>query len=453
MAKRGRPEGKGTKAKRPEELPVVHRQAAGIDVGSEVHFVAVPEDCCEESVQSFGFCSEDLHRVADWLIECGVTTVAMESTGVYWIPLYQILERRGLEVLLVNAKHVKNVPGRKSDVQDCRWLQTLHTYGLLAGSFRPDDAVCVLRSYMRHRETLVQASSAHVQRMQKALTQMNVQLHRVISDITGVTGLRIIDAIIAGERDRTKLAALRDGRIRKSADVIAKALEGDYREEHVFALRQERALYGILQQKIAECEEAILKSLDSFDSQLDADRDESTSTTSGKGKHDIRAALHRMVGVDLTVIPGLDAITVLIIVSEIGLDMERWPNAGHLASWLRLCPQNDITGGKVIRRGTLPGPNRAANALRMAAQAAGRTQTAIGGFYRRKKGPLGAQKANKATAHKIARVLYHLVRTKQEYADGGLEAYEQAYRSRVVSNLKNRARSLGFDLVEREDAA
>ncbi len=444
MAKRGGRRRKGKK-RRVEVLPVVHRRAAGIDIGSEMHYVAIPEDCCAEPVRSFPCFTEDLNRLADWLEDNGISTVAMESTGVYWIPLFQILERRGLEVRLVNARHVKNVPGRKSDVQDCQWLQTLHTYGLLSGSFRPEDAICVLRSYLRHRETLVRQSSAHVQRMQKALTQMNVQLHKVISDITGVTGLRIIDAIVAGERDRQKLAMLRDGRIRSSQETIAKSLEGDYREEHVFVLRQERELYALMQQKIAEVEQQIFSVIDSFESRLDANQE----PVSTKGKYaNLRRALHRMIGVDLTAIPGLDAMTVLVLISEIGLDMQRWLRVKQFASWLRLCPHNDITGGKVTRSRSLPGPHRAANALRMAAQAAGRTQTAIGGFYRRKKGALGAQKANKATAHKLARIVYHLLRTRSEYVETGAEAYEQAYRDRVVRNLKRRAHSLGYDLVE-----
>lgn len=424
-----------------KDLPVVHPRAAGVDVGSETLFVAVPEDCCDESVRSFGCVTAELRRIAEWLEACGVTTVAMESTGVYWIPLYQILERRGFEVRLVNAHHVKNVPGRKSDVQDARWLQTLHSYGLLSASFRPDDAICVLRSYFRHRDTLVRESSAHVQRMQKALTQMNVLVHKVLTDITGVTGLRIIDAIISGEHNPKKLAALRDGRVRKSKKQIAEALDGDYRDEHIFVLRQEREMYEVLQKKIAECDDVILETLRTFDARVE------DVVPSHKNRAELRVALHQMIGVDLTAIPGVDVLTVLALISEIGLDMERWPSAKHFASWLRLCPRNDITGGKVIRRGTLPGNNRASSALRMAAQAAGRTQTAIGGFYRRKRSALGAPKANKATAHKLARIIYHLIRTGQEYQASSLQDYEEAYRDRTVRNLQRKAKRLGFELV------
>lgn len=445
MAKRGTRRRKEPKPI--HELPVVHRRAAGIDIGAEEHFVAVPEDCGEESIRPFGCFTEDLHRLAGWLKEHAVTTVAMESTGVYWIPLYQILEAQGFEVVLVNARHVKNVPGRKSDVKDCRWLQTLHTYGLLSGSFRPSDEICVLRSYLRHRATLVEESSAHVQRMQKALTQMNVQLHRVISDITGVTGLRIIDAILAGERDRSKLAALRDGRIRKSAEEIAKALEGDYREEHLFVLQHERDLYAELQAKISECEARILVTLDDFESQRDQDAE-----PSGTRREQLATQLHRIAGVDITAVPGLQVITVLDIVSEVGLDMSCWPTVKHFGSWLTLAPNHDISGGKVIRTRSRAGAQRAANAFRMAAQAAGRTQTAIGAFYRRKAAALGKKKAIKATAHKLARIVYFMLSTQREYVETGHQAYEEAYRGRVLRNLKRRAHQLGYDLVEAGEA-
>lgn len=461
MAKRRSRRTQGAKRRRgakrrQKKVTVVHPDAAGIDVGSEQHLVAVPEDRDEPNVRSFGCFTADLHELADWLQECGVTTVAMESTGVYWIPLFEILEQRGFEVLLVNARHVKNVPGRpKTDVADCQWLCRLHMFGLLTGSFRPADAFCELRAYVRHRDNLVKQSSAHIQRMQKALTQMNVQLHKVITDITGVTGLRIIDAILEGERDPEKLAALRDPRTRKSPEVIAKALEGNYRDEHLFALRHERELYTVMQDKIAECEAAIVQVLHSFEASVDLEAEPlpPPTTRNTRDNPELREALYRIAGVDFTRIPGLSAMTVLVLISELGLDMSKWPSVKNFASWLRLCPGNDVTGGKVIRRGTKPGTNRASNAFRMAAQATARTETAIGGFYRRKKSALGAPKANTATAHKIARTFYQLAKTGHEYVDPGLEAYERDYQARILRNLRRRAHALGYDLVENADAA
>lgn len=443
---------KSRKRQGSKKMPVVHPTAAGIDIGSEEHWVAVPEDACEQPTRCFGAFTTDLHDIANWLELVGVTTVAMESTGVYWIPLFQVLERRGFEVRLVNAHHVKSVPGRKSDVQDCRWLQRLHTFGLLQGSFRPDDAICVLRSYLRHRETLVREATAHVQRMQKALTQMNILLHKVISDITGTTGLRIIDAIIAGERDASELASLRDPRTMRTADEIAKALLGDWRDEHLFVLAQERRVYAFLQEQIAECEECITAALETFETRATAEEVAASPKRKKRKREDMRQLLHRIVGIDLAQVPGLDAMTVLTFVSEVGLDLGRFPTVKHFTSWLGLCPRNDITGGKVIRRRTDPRANRAAQALRMAAQAAGRSQTSIGAFYRRKRAQSGAKTANKATAHKLARLLYLMVTRGEAYAEVGINAYEEQYRQRALKNLKRRARTMGFDLVEREAA-
>jgi transposase len=443
---------KSKKRQAPKRMPVVHPTAAGIDIGSEEHWVAVPEGSCEESIRRFGAFTADLHALADWLEEVGVTTVAMESTGVYWIPLFQILERRGFEVRLANAHHVKSVPGRKSDVQDCRWIQRLHTFGLVQGSFRPNDQTCVLRSYLRHRETLVEEATAHIQRMQKALTEMNVLLHKVISDITGTTGLRIIDAILDGERDAHALASLRDPRTLKTANEIANALLGDWREEHLFVLAQERQTYAFLQERIAKCEERIAATLETFETRA-APEEFGAGPKQKKREHeDLRKLLHRMVGIDLTLVPGLQAITVLTLISEVGLDLERFPSEKHFTSWLGLCPRNDITGGKVIRRYTTPVANRATQALRMAAQAAGRSQTAIGAFYRRKRAQSGPKVANKATAHKIARIVYILLTRGESYVEPGIDAYEERYRKRTIRNLKRRARNLGFDLVERDAA-
>jgi len=391
-------------------MQVVNPNAAGIDIGSEVHYVAVPPDRDPEPVRSFKCFTADLNRLADWLEECGIETLAMESTGVYWIPLYQILEARGFEVILVNARHVKNVPGRKSDVLDCQWLGQLHSYGLLRGSFRPEDRVCVLRSYIRQRDNLVKSAGSHIQRMQKALEQMNIQLHKAITDITGVTGMRIIEAILNGERDPFKLAQLRHYNARSSQETIAKSLEGDWREEHLFSLRQEFELYGIFRQKIAECDQKIELCLNTFESKVDPGQKSLPKYKHGNKKArrnppnlDLRNPLYRMIGVDLVAIDGFDVVTVQTIISEVGLDMTPWPTEKHFASWLGLCPNNKVTGGRVKDTRSKKVVNRASCAFRMAAQAAGKSHSALGGYYRRMKIRLGPSQAITATAHKMAR--------------------------------------------------
>ncbi len=314
-------------SKRKAVQEVIHPNAAGIDIGAEQSYVAVPADRDETPVRSFGCFTEDLHALAHWLQACGIDTVAMESTGVYWVPLFQILEGYGFEVYLVNARHVKNVPGRKTDVLDCQWLQQLHSFGLLSASFRPEDDICVLRSYWRHRNNLIRYAAAHVQHMQKALEQMNVQLHKVISDITGVTGLRIIEAILDGERDRQKLAALKDHRIKSSADRIAKALEGDYRQEHLFALRQALETYRFYQQQIALCDQQIETYISGLDDRVDVTQTPLPPLKSGRKKpsrnqpaFDLRTHLYRISGVDFTRVEGLNVLTVQTILSEVGLD-------------------------------------------------------------------------------------------------------------------------------------
>ncbi len=379
----------------------------------------------------------------------------MESTGVYWIPLYQILEARGFEVILVNARHVKNVPGRKTDVLDCQWLQQLHSYGLLRGSFRPEDRICVLRSYIRQRDNLVKSAGAHIQRMQKALEQMNIQLHKVITDITGVTGMRIIEAILDGERDPIKLAQLRDYRTRSSEETIAKSLEGDWREEHLFTLRQEFELYQIYREKIIECDRKIEACLGSFENKVDPDQKPLPTFKHGRKKRqgnqpelDLRTPLYRMTGVDFTALDGFDVLTVQTIISEIGLDATKWPTEKHFSSWLGLCPNNKLTGGRVKDTDSKKVVNRAACAFRMAAQAAGKSHTALGGYYRRMRNRLGPSKANTATAHKLACIVYRTLKYGKQYVDPGVAYYEQKYRQRVLNNLKRRARLLGYELIQ-----
>src|SRR2546422_6710859 len=368
---------KGKKTKpMPDNMLIIHPHAAGIDVGAEEHWVCVPADRDAQPVQKFSAFTCDLHRLADWFTACRITTVVMESTGVYWIPLFQILEARGFEVALVHARHVKNVPGRpKTDRFDCRWLQKLHTYGLLSPSFRPPEDLCQLRSLLRHREHLIRMTVKQIQHMQKSLDQMNLHLHHVMSDITGVTGMRIIRAIVAGERDPRPLAQYRDYRIKSSADTIAKALEGDYRAEHVFTLTQSLALSDFTQQQIAACDQEIERVLATLDSQVDPDEHPLPPPTTthrhpqrNEPAFDLRTHLYRITGVDLTQVPGFQAPTIHIILAEVGLNRHKWPTDKHFASWLGLCPDNQIRGGKVLATGSRRVQNRASRALRMAAQ-------------------------------------------------------------------------------------
>lgn len=426
---------------------MIHPHAAGIDIGSREHWVAVPEDRDERSVRRFGCFTADLYALADWLKRCGVETVAMESTGVYWIPLYQILEERGFEVKLVNAHHVKNVPGRKSDVQDCRWLQRLHSYGLLSGSFRPEAQVCVLRSYLRQRDNLIRYASAHIQHMQKALTEMNLHLHKVLSDITGVTGMRMVRAILEGQRNPVALAAMRDGRVKSSAAEIAKALEGDYRPEHLFVLRQAVELYDIYHEKIASCDreiEAVLSAFEARSPGSPCPPAKPRKRRKNEPYFDLRSHLFRVTGVDFTQIKGLDTSTVQTILSEVGLDPSRFPSEKHFCSWMGLCPDNRITGGKIKKRSTRKVTNRAADAFRLAAQSVANSLSALGGYYRRMKARLGSPKAITATAHKLARLFYRLWKTGDAYRDPGLDYYEKRYQERLLSNMKRKAKELGF---------
>jgi len=424
--------------------------AAGIDIGSKSHYVSVPGELDDEPVREFSCFTADLDRMADWLVEIGIKTVAMESTGVYWIPVFEILEERGLEVLLVNARHVKNVPGRKSDVQDCQWIQQLHTYGLLRGAFRPKEEVITLRAYMRQRDMLVHRAADHIRPMQKALRQMNLLLDNVVSDITGLTGMKIIRAILAGERDPNVLAKFRDGRCQKSEQVIASSLAGHYREEHLFSLRQAVELYDTYQQQIQACDEAIKAQLERTGS--DTDRGSPPPTKKKKTKSspafDARGDLYRMVGVDLTQISGLNEGSVLKLVAEIGTTVDAWPTEKHFSSWLALSPGNKITGGKILSGKTKPCANRAAEIFRMAAFGLMNSKSAMGAYCRRQRARLGAPKAITATAHKIARTYYSMVKHGTEYVDQGQDYYEQQYRDRITKNLKRRAAELGFELIK-----
>lgn len=435
----------------PAQLQHINLNAAGIDIGSERHMVAVPEGRDEVSVREFGTFTADLEALAAWLKKCGVTTVAMESTGVYWIPLFELLERRGFEVKLVDARHVKNVSGRKSDGLDCQWIQQLHTYGLLAGAFRPPDEICVLRSYLRQREMLTQTASMHIQHMQKALQQMNLLLHNVVSDITGVTGMKIIKAILAGERDPRALARNRSERCKHSSTTIAKSLVGNYREEHLFALQQAVDLYEMYQAKIADCDQAIIKQLEKQPDVSDDGPPSPDKLTQARARVrdgvDVRDLLFKKSGVDLFAIPGLAADTLLTLASEVGFDMTAWKTEKHFASWLGLCPGTKRSGGKMLDSKTKRHPNRAAQAFRMAASSLWRSQTALGAFYRRIKTRSGGQQAVTATAHKLARIYYAMLTKGASYVELGQQAYEKRFKQRRIDHLNRQAKSLGFQLV------
>jgi transposase len=439
-----------------EQLSEINLDAAGIDIGDSEIYVAVPSGRSAESVRCFGTFTADLHQLVAWLTQCGIKSVAMESTGIYWMPLYELLEAAGFEVCLVNARHFKNVSGRKSDVLDCQWLQQLHTYGLLKGSFRPSEAICALRALSRQRQTLVQYRAAHIQHMQKALQQMNLKLTNVLSDITGVTGLQIIRAILAGERSPLILAQYRDPRCQKSEHEIAKSLEGNYRTEHLFALAQAFDLYTIYTTKISECDAEIETHYSTFTPAIDLDQHPLPPPRRPARQplaFDLRTQLYRLTGVDLTQIDGIDSLTAQTIIAEIGTDMSPWPTARHFASWLGLCPNNLVSGGKVLKRTSRKVVNPAATALRQAAQSLSRSQSALGAFYRRMRTHHGPQVANKATAHKLARIIYHLLKNSQPYLAPSADTYEQHYRQRLVRNLQRQAQKLGFALHPAPDQA
>jgi transposase len=437
-----------SKIKEAMKLEVVHPDAAGVDVGGSSHHVAIRGDAPGRTVREFGSYTKDLHEMADWLLSSGVRIVALESTGVYWIPVYEVLERRGLEVLLVHARHVKGVSGRKSDVLDCQWLQRLLSYGLLRGAFRPQDQMCELPELNRLRSRLLRDQSRSVQHMQKALTMMNVQLTNAISDVAGVTGQKIVRAIVAGERDPQELASYRDARIKASEEEIAASLQGNWRAEHLLALKVSLATFDFCSQQIEQCEvevERAMKVLQRFTQE--PEKGKKRSKAKNAPKFDVRERLFKMCGVDLTRINGIDVSTAMTIVSEVGTDMSRFPSDKHFASWLGLCPGTNISGGKRLGAASKHSANRATQALKQAAAALRTSQSALGEYFRTLCGRMDKAKAVTAAAHKLARLIYAMLTKGQEYTDQGQLYYEERYRERAVRQLQRRANKLGMLVV------
>lgn len=438
---------------RKSEWTITHPNAAGIDVGSRSHHVAVPPDRDATPVREFGCHTTDLLALADWLVACGVDTVALESTGVYWIALYEVLEARGLAVWLVNAKSVRHVSGRKSDVLDCQWLQQLHTFGLLRQAFRPDARVCELREIVRLREVLLAERARHIQRMQKALTQMNVQLATVITDIAGETGLAIIRAIVAGERDTQRLAQLRNYRVRASVEEIARSLQGTWKTEHLFCLSHELACYDFGTSRLTVIDAQIQTILQGL-----AVNDKAPAANPNKGraknaaKFDLRTALLNWSGVDLTAVPGVDVTTALKVLAELGPTLHRFETCKRFCSWLGLCPGTCITGGKRINGNSKRLPNRISRALKLAAQGLSRSHNAMGAYYRRLVLRMGSGKAITAVAHKLARVIYAMLTGHAEYVEKKQELQEESYRLKAIKNMKRRAAEMGFELVAKPPA-
>jgi transposase len=429
---------KASKRANLQSLPILNPDAAGIDVGAKQHVVAVPADRDPRPVRTFQAFTPDLHELAEWLKRCGIRTVALESTGIYWIALYEVLEQYGFEIRVVNARHVKHVPGRtKSDVLDCQWIQKLHSFGLLNGSFRPDQQIRKLRTYLRLEDNLVVNSTQAIHHLQKALFEMNIQLSNVISDVSGETGLRIIEAILAGERNPEQLAALCSSRIKASRETVAKSLHGNWDSALLHCLKTALETYRFTQRQIQECDLCIQRHLAEFDSRAPLP-DSATS---------LKAQLHRVCGVDLTKIPGIKEQAAQIIISEVGLDMSKWNTEKQFSSFLGLSPDNRISGGKVLRRSTRTVYNRAADTLRLCAQSLTHSKSALGAKYRRLRARLGAPKAIVAMAHHLARLVYRMLRYGESYVEKGIEHYERKFRLQRIKWLKKEARALNLQLV------
>ena len=447
-----------------EDRPVLEPNAAGIDIGAREIFVAIPPNRDGHPVRVCATFTEDLQQLAEWLVACGITTVAMESTGVYWIPLYDILEAQGIKVCLVNARHMKNVPGRRTDWHECQWLQYLHSVGLLRAAFRPEATVTAVRTIMRHRHELVQMSSQHILHMHKALTQMNLQIHHVIDDITGLTGLSIVDAILAGQRDPVELAKLRNWRIKADEETIRRSLVGNWREEHLFTLRQSRELYRSYQEQISKCDREMEKLIGGFEPRVytelkplppdqkryRTDKKRAKKAGCKKLDFDLRTEAYKLFGVDVTQIPGLET-TAFSLFGEVGRDMSKGPTADHFASWLGLCPDNDISAGRVLWQGTRKLQNQAGRMFRQAAYSLHHNLTPMGDYLRRMKTKLGPAAAITATAHKIAVIFYTIVKNQLEYDDTIWATRDSKRQQRIQAKLERQAHKLGYRLVPLEN--
>lgn len=435
-----------------EPMQVIYPNAAGLDIGSTEIMVAIPPDREGETVRGFGTYTPDLKELADWLAEKRVTHVAMESTGVYWIPIYELLVERGFETIVVNARHIKTPPGRKSDVKDCQWIQRLHSYGMLSGSFRPGADMCTLRAYLRHRDNMIEDRSKHILYMQKALTQMNIQLGQALCDLTGKTGLDILRAIVAGEHDPVVLVKLRKGHGKSTEADLIKALTGHYRKEHLFVLKQALVMFDTYSERLKECDQEIERLLEEIKPELPDDYPplppdpKPTSHSKNAPAYDARGSMYQLAGVDLTAIPGLNESLVQKVLAEVGLDMSRFPSVKNFCSWLGLAPHNAISGGRVLYSHTTRNDNRAGQAFRMAAQAVSRGRTAYSEFYRHVRARSGPREAIVATAHKIARTFYFMLKRRQPYRETDLETYRQAQRERDIRRLQVKAASFGYSL-------
>lgn len=435
-------------------LDIVHPDAAGIDIGGSEHWVAISPDRDEHPIRCFDCFTADLQELADWLIAKGVRSVALQSTGVYWIPVFEVLQQRGLEVYLVNARHTKNLPGRKSDIEECQWLLKLHTFGLLNNSFQPTDEIRITRTLWRQRGGLAEQARSTIQRIQKVLTEMNVQLSNVLSDVSGASGMAIIHGILKGERDARVLAALADAQVKASKEVIAKSLEGNWRQELLFVLAQEVELYGVYQDKIAECDCQLQTQLRTMAPKVDLESNPLGPRPKGKRaqgnapKFDLRTELYRLTGVDWTQVNGIDVTVAQSVIAETGVDLSPFPSEGNFTSWMGLCPANDSSSGRVIRKSTPHVASRAATAFRQAASSLIRSQSYLGAQYRRLRTRLGAPKAITAMARKLACLFYRLLRYGQQYVDKGMQFYEEKYRDQQIKSVTRRAQQLGLQVIQ-----
>ena len=433
-------------------LQIVFPNAAGLDIGASEIMVAIPPDREGVTVRGFGTYTPDLAALADWLKEGGVTHVAMESTGVYWIPIFELLEERGFEVIVVNARHIQHPPGRKSDVMDCQWIQQLHAHGMLRGSFRPEADMCTLRAYLRHRDNLLEDRAKHIQYMEKALLQMNLQLGQVLSDLTGETGLAILHAIVGGEHDPLVLSRMRHGNCKHSQEDLIKALTGHYRKEHLFVLKQALEMFASFSQRLQECDQEIERLLEEIKPELPDDfpplppDPKPNSHCKNAPSYDARALLYPLAGVDMMAIPGMNEILLQKILAEVGLDMSRFPTVKDFCSWLGLAPHNAISGGHILYSHTLKNNNRAGQCFRLAARAVSRGKTVYSEFYRHIRARSGAKEANVATAHKIARTFYFMLLRGQPFLAPDLQTFLQVQREKDIRRLQARAAKYGFCL-------